>query len=407
MAVRLAPIADARVQCFDDQGNVLAGGKLFSYAAGSTTKQNTYTSSTGLVANANPIVLDADGRTPNGVWITTGLTYKFVLAPANDTDPPTSPLWTEDNITGIGDATSVNDQWIASGLTPTYISATSFSLSGDQTTEYHIGRRLKTTNSGGTIYSRISVSSHAAGTTTITVVNDSGTLDAGLSAVSYGLLTATNHAIPVATIVLAGLTVSGLTSGRIPLISTSGLITDSGTILYTDSATTKKINLVGSGSTAASFDVQNTHATGLAAVFISTSGDGDAKLQATTGGTGDAYASLICGANTWYAGVDNSDSDSYVIGLSTVGADNKVRIDGSTGAMTLQGGLAAPTGGSASARLFLGNATGLGIYWGEDAPTVTAPKGSLYLRTNGSSGTTRAYINTDGGTTWTAINTVA
>jgi hypothetical protein len=44
---------------------------------------------------------------------------------------------------------------------------------------------------------------------------------------------------------------------------------------------------------------------------------------------------------------------------------------------------------------------------GAGAPTFAAAKGSLYLNTTGSSTSTRAYINTDGGTTWTAITTAA
>lgn len=47
------------------------------------------------------------------------------------------------------------------------------------------------------------------------------------------------------------------------------------------------------------------------------------------------------------------------------------------------------------------------IYAGSGAPTISAKQGSLYLRTDGSSTSTRAYINTDGGTTWTAITTAA
>lgn len=39
--------------------------------------------------------------------------------------------------------------------------------------------------------------------------------------------------------------------------------------------------------------------------------------------------------------------------------------------------------------------------------SITAPQGSLYLRTDGSNGNNRAFINTNGGTTWTAIQTVA
>jgi len=48
-----------------------------------------------------------------------------------------------------------------------------------------------------------------------------------------------------------------------------------------------------------------------------------------------------------------------------------------------------------------------GIYSGAGAPTLTAAQGSLYLRTDGSSTSTRAYINTDGAGTWTAITTAA
>ena len=75
-----------------------------------------------------------------------------------------------------------------------------------------------------------------------------------------------------------------------------------------------------------------------------------------------------------------------------------------TGSVTADSGTA-PVAGGASA--FLATSTdNFGIFVGSGAPTVSAAKGSLYLRTDGSSGTTRAYINTDGATTWTAINTV-
>lgn len=53
----------------------------------------------------------------------------------------------------------------------------------------------------------------------------------------------------------------------------------------------------------------------------------------------------------------------------------------------------------------LGN--NLQIRSGSGAPSNSAPKGTLYLRTDGTGSTNRAYINTNGSTTWTAINTVA
>lgn len=50
---------------------------------------------------------------------------------------------------------------------------------------------------------------------------------------------------------------------------------------------------------------------------------------------------------------------------------------------------------------------GIGIFAGTGAPTLSAPKGSLYVRTDGSSTSTRLYINTDGSTTWTNFTSAA
>lgn len=84
MAVNLSFIGGAGWQFFDDSGNPLSGGKIYTYAAGTTTPQATYTSRTGLIPNTNPIILDAAGRTPEEVWSTEGLLYKYVVADAND-----------------------------------------------------------------------------------------------------------------------------------------------------------------------------------------------------------------------------------------------------------------------------------------------------------------------------------
>ncbi len=94
-AVQLS--ANARQRFFDNNGNPLAGGKLFTYVSGTSTKQATYTDSTGATPNTNPIILDAQGECD--VWRVIGETYRDVLAPANDTDPPTNSFWTRDGIT--------------------------------------------------------------------------------------------------------------------------------------------------------------------------------------------------------------------------------------------------------------------------------------------------------------------
>jgi hypothetical protein len=197
----------------DSNGDPLVGGKIHTYIVGTSTPTDTFTTSAGTVAQANPIILNARGCPANPIWLAAGQSYKFVITDANDvTLPPTL-----DGITGINDPAfaSTSSQWIALGVTPTYLSATTFSLSGDQTTTLHVGRRIQTNNSGGIIYSSVSASSYSAGTglTTITVTNDSGTLDAGLSSVSYGIVSLDNTAIPspylkVLRGYLAGLTMS-------------------------------------------------------------------------------------------------------------------------------------------------------------------------------------------------------
>lgn len=186
-------------QFVDENGDPYSGAFLFFYTAGSSTKENVYTTSAGNVAASNPLTLNAEGYpetsgTIFSPWGTVGVSYKIGLAAPGSSDPPNSFIWTQDNVTPINDTTVTQDQWVA-GPAPTYINATSFSLVGDQTSTFQVGRRVKTTNSGGTVYSEISASVFGA-VTTVTVVNDSGTLDSGLSAVSYGLLSATNPSVP-------------------------------------------------------------------------------------------------------------------------------------------------------------------------------------------------------------------
>ena len=86
MAVNLSPVGGAAAQFFTNTGAVLTGGKLFTYLAGTTTPEATYTTSSGDVARTNPIILDSAGRVPSGgeIWITVGVTYKFLLKDSND-----------------------------------------------------------------------------------------------------------------------------------------------------------------------------------------------------------------------------------------------------------------------------------------------------------------------------------
>ena len=95
MAVNLSFIGGAGWQFFDNNGKPLSGGKIYTYQAGTTTPLATYTSWAGTTANSNPIVLDAAGRTPEQIWSTEGVLYKYVVKDATDV---TIRTW--DNIGG-------------------------------------------------------------------------------------------------------------------------------------------------------------------------------------------------------------------------------------------------------------------------------------------------------------------
>ncbi len=206
---------------FDNNGAPLVGGQLFTYIAGTSTKIATYKDSSGGPTNTNPIVLDFRGE--GHIWLDQALTYKFVLAPAGDTDPPTRPIWTVDNITAamsyaeivalinlivsqsfIGGAlwpTSaqettagivpdthiytygdprrdpyyINPNWLNFGDQPTYISATSFSVPGDVTARYPFASRVRILGTGGTgVNARVQACVFALGITTFTLAVDSG-----------------------------------------------------------------------------------------------------------------------------------------------------------------------------------------------------------------------------------------
>lgn len=172
------------------------GAKVFTYAAGSSTKLATYTDEAGTTPQANPIILDARGEPSSPIWLAEGQAYKFVFTSSTDSDPPTSPIRTIDNVTGVGDAVDSFDQWTDSGVSPTYVSATQFTLPGDQTQEFQVNRRVKCTVTAGTVYGYISVSAYTS-LTTVTVVLDSGNLDSGLSAVELGLITPDKTSFPI------------------------------------------------------------------------------------------------------------------------------------------------------------------------------------------------------------------
>jgi hypothetical protein len=128
---------------------------------------------------------------------------------------------------------------------------------------------------------------------------------------------------------------------------------------------------------------------------------------------GTAYPSNRFGTITGAGLNEFSAQGTLVIGTvpaSTLyfGTNNVVRAQISSGGdFTIASLTATPAGGSTAARLLFGTTSGFGIYYGSGAPTVSAAQGSIYLRSDGSSTSTRMYVNTTGSTTWTNVTTAA
>lgn len=78
-------------QFFTAAGVPLVGGKVYTYAAGTSTPLATFQDSTGTVSNTNPIILDSRGEC--NLWLLPANAYKFILRDSAD-----ALIWTVDNI---------------------------------------------------------------------------------------------------------------------------------------------------------------------------------------------------------------------------------------------------------------------------------------------------------------------
>ena len=127
MSVFLSPFAGAGWQFFSNTGQPLAGGQIYTYSAGTSSPLATYTSISANIANTNPIVLDANGRVPNEVWLTVGSAYKFALFDASNVQ-----IGTYDNISGTPGGQNIVTTFNAgsTGFTPTAATNGDITLAG-------------------------------------------------------------------------------------------------------------------------------------------------------------------------------------------------------------------------------------------------------------------------------------
>jgi hypothetical protein len=128
---------------------------------------------------------------------------------------------------------------------------------------------------------------------------------------------------------------------------------------------------------------------------------GNLKMGFNVGLGSTSFAIYASANNNLNLGTDGASATSLY-----TNATSRLSIS-STGNVTIAPSVAITAGGSKVAGISFTSTADFGVFTGSGAPSISAAKGSLYLRSDGTTTTSRAYINTDGGTTWTAITTVA
>lgn len=113
-----------KMQFFDNNGDPLSGGKLYTYLSGTTTPTFTKTTSTGDVNNTNPVILNARGEA--SIWLDESIAYRFVLKTSTDVE-----LWTSDGVRGSSVSTSKGRQlFTANGSFTVPIGVSTIYISG-------------------------------------------------------------------------------------------------------------------------------------------------------------------------------------------------------------------------------------------------------------------------------------
>lgn len=153
---------------------------------------------------------------------------------------------------------------------------------------------------------------------------------------------------------------------------------------------------------------------GLTGVIGLAAGDSAANVSlAKTGFTNESirlyngsnnHAQLTDGTNVWGINIDGS-GNFRINRLAGTGVIKVTQSVETTGLVRANYAATIPAGGLASVGFTATSTANLGTFFGSGVPTMSAAQGSLYVRTDGSSTSTRLYVNTNGTTGWTNVVT--
>ena len=200
-------------------------------------------------------------------------------------------------------------------------------------------------------------------------------------------------------------------------LSATGAVTFSGTNTNQNIATsqttgtlilggTSQTGAITVGRSTASQEI-NIHsgATGAGNTKTINIGDGGLAGSTTTIAIGPVTASTAAGTVTFNTATLVAIGNTSGTALSAAGnvTGGNLRTAGAVVAATGQ----AITAGGTTAGLEFSSTLDFGVFFGSGVPTISAAKGSLYLRSDGTTTNDRMYVNTNGSTTWTAVITAA
>ena len=216
---------------------------------------------------------------------------------------------------------------------------------------------------------------------------------------------------------ITGANIIGIIAAGANTITTSGAVTFSATaagIGIGNSHTTGVVTIGGASgtgiitvgqSTASQTTSIQTGATGTGNTKTINLGVGGLAGSTTTIAVGPVTATTAAATVTFNTATVVAVANTSGTALSAAGnvTGGNLRTAGAVVAATGQ----AITAGGTTAGLEFSSTADFGVFFGSGVPTISAAKGSLYLRSDGTTTNDRMYVNTNGSTTWTAVTTVA
>lgn len=369
---------------FNDNG-VFGGSSLF-----------TFNKTTGQIVNAQGTLTTSNPFTVTQTWNNSGVTFTGIQANITDTASAAGSLLVDIQKNSVsqfsidknGQSTAISSQIASAGL---------FTFSSRSRLASPVDGQITLFNNAQTGFTRLNwgpaVNTNASiklNGTELQIRNGDDTGNANILANQIRVGSGTSLALLTgdAAEVLAQRNGTNAQSFRVYNTYTDASNYERGVFDWSTSANTLSIGTQAAGTgTARNVNFMRN---GITTLQLATSGIFfAANFLAGTDNTYDIGASGGSRPRTGYFGT------TVVVGSATLAG----------GSLQLAQAAAIPAGGSTSIGLRATSTTNFGVFFGSGAPTLSAAKGSLYLRSDGTTTNDRMYVNTDGGTTWTNVVT--